>query len=151
MIGSRSYPSRPVPRLTPPTAPRLTPPKSAPVQTVKIDYSRLADEVYKRIQADADRFRGPAGKDGKDADSADLVAIAQAVQKNSEQIDQILNRLKSKRPDYDKIANEVQQRLPPFYPMWIDKDGNVIDETPNGVRLGETMPLRIESIIRNAN
>jgi len=27
--------------------------------------------------------------------------------------------------------------------MWIDEEGNVVDEIPGGVRLGSSMPMRI--------
>ncbi len=49
--------------------------------------------------------------------------------------------------DYDVLAAEVAKRLPPIYPQWIDKDGNVIDELRSGVRLGQTLPLRAEVIL----
>lgn len=48
--------------------------------------------------------------------------------------------------DYDKLAEEVIKRLPPFYPQWIDADGNVIDEIKSGVKLGQTLKLRAEMI-----
>tara|TARA_R110000751_G_scaffold78889_1_gene159230 strand:- start:31 stop:1287 length:1257 start_codon:yes stop_codon:yes gene_type:complete len=48
--------------------------------------------------------------------------------------------------DYDKLASEVVKRLPPFYPQWIDREGNVIDELKDGVRLGQTFPMRAEVI-----
>ena len=41
--------------------------------------------------------------------------------------------------DIDKLV----KKLPPFYPQWVDEENNVIDSMPNGVRLGEKMPLRI--------
>ena len=46
--------------------------------------------------------------------------------------------------DMDQLVEEVIRRLPPIQPQWIDNDGNVIDSAT--VRLGETMPLRIEII-----
>lgn len=48
--------------------------------------------------------------------------------------------------DFDEITREVLKRLPPIYPQWIDKDGNVISSLDGGVKLGYTMPLRIEVI-----
>lgn len=62
--------------------------------------------------------RGPAGKDGRDGEDAVI--------------------------DYDLLAREVVERLPPIYPMWIDRDGQVLEEIPGGIRLGDTLPLRIE-------
>ena len=52
--------------------------------------------------------------------------------------------------DYDRIAEEVLARLPPIYPMWIDKDGKVIDEIKGGVRLGQTLPLRVNVALQKA-
>lgn len=54
---------------------------------------------------------GPAGKDGRDGKGASV--------------------------DYDLLTREVVERLPPIYPMWIDKEGQVLDEIPGGVRLGD--------------
>lgn len=48
----------------------------------------------------------------------------------------------------DGTTKDVQ--LPPIYPQWVDSDGNVIDSLPGGVRLGQTMPLRIEARIIDA-
>jgi len=44
----------------------------------------------------------------------------------------------------------VLARLPPIYPMWLDDKGNVIDEIKGGVRLGQTLPLRVSVALKKA-
>lgn len=50
----------------------------------------------------------------------------------------------------ERFLTQVISRLPPIYPQWIDNDGNVIDSIPGGVRLGQTMPLRINAVIKQS-
>lgn len=51
--------------------------------------------------------------------------------------------------DYDEITEEVLPRLPPIYPQWVDENGDLIDSISGGVRLGQTLPLRLELILRD--
>ena len=52
--------------------------------------------------------------------------------------------------DYDRLADEVLARLPPFYPSWVDDKGEVIDEIKGGVRLGQSFPMRISVALKKA-
>jgi hypothetical protein len=91
------------------------------------------------------------GRDGKDGQRGPAGAPATITE---QQIREIIARVAAQMPrqslDLEAITAEVQARLPPIYPMWVDSQGNTIDEIPGGVRLGQTMPLRIDSIVREA-
>lgn len=88
---------------------------------------------------------GEPGQDGKDgADGADgkdgrgIVAIAIA------EGDLVVEFTDGTNQTIENWVDSVAKKLPPIYPQWIDEDGNVIDELRGGVRLGQTMPLRLE-------
>jgi hypothetical protein len=102
-VGNCPCPLVPVPD------PQIPPPSCPPIQ---IDYERLADLVYQKILADADRFRGPAGQDGG------TVPI-----------------------DLDDLAAKVAARLPPLTFQAVDSQGQPAGE-PVSKRLGETLKLK---------
>jgi len=117
---------------TPPDPPPLVPIQrreiTSPAQKpneirVEIDYQKLID-----LMAADGRFIGPPGRDG--APGADGT-----------------NGRDGADAKIDIAA--IAAALPPIYPLWIDREGKVIDELPGGVRLGQTLPLRVEVI--NAN
>ena len=80
---------------------------------------QLAAAIAAVVQAMPDRFRGPAGADGSPGKDAAV--------------------------DLDQLSAAVAARLPPIYPQWIDSTGKVIDEVPAGVKLGQTLPLRLDA------
>jgi hypothetical protein len=47
----------------------------------------------------------------------------------------------------DVDIENLQKRFDPIYPQWIDENGKVVDMIPSGVRLGETMPMRVKFIL----
>lgn len=154
----------------PPTAPPcpedegeidLTPPLNNPPKIIDLG------ELKELLKQDPD-FRGTDGKDGKDGrdgvDGKDGEVSQEQLNAMSLAIMQAIKNDPSFRGeagpagrdgedgrdgkdadpiDYDKLAQEVIKRLPPIYPQWIDDEGRVIDELPGGVRLGQTLPLRI--------
>lgn len=83
--------------------------------------------------------QGPPGRDGADGAQGPMGSaggIGQTGPQGPPGQDAIV--------DIDAITAAVLAKLPPIYPMWIDAEGNVIDEIPGGVRLGQTLPLRIK-------
>ncbi len=121
-----------VPPSTPIQRPDITPIQQPDIpiivpepEPVEIDYEKLADKLLEKMATDG-RFVGTPGKDGVGIQGPPGANGQNAV------VD---------------IAAIVDQ-LPPIYPRWINKAGDVIDEIPDGVRLGQTMPLRIEVVIK---
>lgn len=91
---------------------------------------------------------GAAGQDGKDgADGKDgrgIQAIA-VVDGNL-----VATFTDGEQQVIEGWVDQLAQELPPIYPQWIDNEGNVLDSLKGGVRLGQTMPLRIEAKVIDA-
>lgn len=102
------------------------------------------------------------GKDGKDGDTGPEgpvgpagVGITDAVIKDGDLILFLSNNTEVNAGQLpvgscditdEELVSRVWKKLPPFYPAWIDKEGNVTDEIKGGVHLGQTMPLRLTVI-----
>lgn len=111
------------PRIQPPSNP-VAPPATKEVE-IEIDYDKLADLIYAKIKEDPDRFRGPAGPTGKQGPPGKDAAPAFI--------------------DYEKLASDVQRRLPPIRVIREGKDGKAIrtDEVALGGEL-RLPPIRME-------
>ena len=98
---------------------------------------------------------GKEGRDGKNgtgivavavnADNHLLVTYSDGTQTDAGKISVPGENLEL---DFAEMAKKIQPHLDPFYPQWIRADGSVIDERE--VRLGQTLPLRLEVIVRQA-
>lgn len=91
---------------------------------------------------------------GKIPSTSDIVTALIVELKTNTELIALLKGDKGDKGDLTSIdIDELAAKLPPIYPMWIDEQGSVIDSIPGGVRLGETMPLRIKmdvNLIRQA-
>lgn len=122
-------------------APPVAPP---PVQTQpqappEVDLNELARII---VEQHGDKLRGddgspgkdgqpgPPGKDGKPGSDA----------QDAPPLDKIVEAVLA---DPERLAKRMQPHLDPIFPAWVDAEGNVIDQIPGGVSLGEALPLRI--------
>jgi len=78
-----------------PDTPPVDPPVICPPQQVSVDYERIINEVYAKMEENADKFRGPAGANGADGamgppgqdgqiTAEHLAAISQALKNDQE-------------------------------------------------------------------
>ena len=95
-------------------------------ELTEVHLQQIAALVLAQMQANPEPFRGIPGQDGVDGKSIVLGDLT------------------------DEEIRLLAKRLPPIYPQWIDNEGKTIDEIPGGVRLGQTMPLRLEAVLKNA-
>ena len=95
--------------------------------------------------------QGPPGKDGKDGKDG---LPGEITDEQLEQlVIQVVSQIQQQLVDQltDEQIKQLANRLPPIYPQWIDQNGEVIDEVKAGVKLGQTMPLRIRAALSKAN
>lgn len=98
---------------------------------VEVDYDKLAELVVARMRENPEPFRGPAGQDGKNGKDGT------PGQPGTPGRDAVV--------DYDKLAGEVQRRLPPIRVVREGGEGGRTSE--DSVSLGGTLrlpPVRME-------
>lgn len=115
----------------------------------------IANVILSQLKNNPD-FRGQPGQDGKDGKDGkdavvDLERLAGLVTQRL--VDQGLVKSPGSFSDTEitQLAERITPKLPPIYPQWIRNDGSVSESIPGGVRLGQTLPLRINAkVIREA-
>lgn len=122
-----------------------------PPPMVTIDWQKIYREMLDRMAADQ-RFRGKDGLQGPPGESITGPAGGTGPEgppPTDEQMQAAVEAWITSHPS--EVAAMITPHLPPFFPQWIDKQGRIVDETPGGVRLGYTLPLRIEGFFKSAD
>jgi len=115
------------PTAEPPAVPAVMPAPAAEAPQTEIDYDRLAELIYARILADADKFRPPAGPPGPAGETGPRGPPGE-----------------STTIDLDALAAEIGSRLPPITFQALGSDGANAGD-PVKKHLGEV--LRIKSFL----
>jgi hypothetical protein len=152
-----------------PDEPEDVPSVDIGVDMGSIDYQRLADAVYAKVEANADKFRGPPGPPGEVGPqgpqgevgpqaelgpnelAAMTIAIANQLKNDAEFVAKTTGPRgpagKDATIDVVAIAQAIESTLPPLRVQTINADGHVLDS--ESVPLGGTLNIHHRPVASN--